>query len=103
MACLSLLGGRRCVPGLQPTGPQPPCPLPLAGWNCTTEPAQQVGAVICSATRTVVPWSVLPARVTYCQEEAASFGPENKGETCARGSSSSSSVARGASKGGVGA
>ncbi|KAL4427456.1 hypothetical protein ABPG77_000745 [Micractinium sp. CCAP 211/92] len=49
------------------------------GWNCTTEPAQQVGAVICSATQTVVPWSVLPAQVTYCREEAAAFGPGDEG------------------------
>ncbi|KAL4447421.1 hypothetical protein ABPG75_004640 [Micractinium tetrahymenae] len=49
------------------------------GWNCTTEPAQKVGTVICSATQTVVPWSVLPAQVTYCRDEAAAFGPGNKG------------------------
>lgn len=32
------------------------------------------GATICSATQTVVPWSVLPAQVIYCEEAAADFG-----------------------------
>ena len=43
------------------------------GWNLTTMPAMKVGATICSATQTVVPWSVLPARVTYMNEGAAEF------------------------------
>lgn len=45
---------------------QPHCRVsfpPLAGWNCTTTPAMRNGATICSATQTVVPWSVLPAQV----------------------------------------
>jgi hypothetical protein len=33
----------------------------------------KVGATICSATQTVVPWSVLPARVTYMNEGAEKF------------------------------
>lgn len=33
----------------------------------------KVGTTICSATQTVVPWSVLPARVTYMKEGAAKF------------------------------
>lgn len=37
------------------------------------------GATICSATQTVVPWSVLPAQVVYCNESAAEFGPGDKG------------------------
>ncbi|PSC67147.1 hypothetical protein C2E20_9158 [Micractinium conductrix] len=48
------------------------------GWNCTTGPAQRPGVVICSATQTVVPWSVLPAQVTYSTEGAADFGPKDK-------------------------
>eukprot|EP00882_Tetradesmus_deserticola_P001654 GHRQ01001781.1.p1 GENE.GHRQ01001781.1~~GHRQ01001781.1.p1 ORF type:complete len:256 (+),score=63.08 GHRQ01001781.1:64-831(+) len=43
------------------------------GWNCTTNPAMKVGATICSATQTVVPWSVLPARVTYMNEGSEQF------------------------------
>lgn len=31
------------------------------------------------ATQTVVPWSVLPAQVVYAREEAAEFGPSDKG------------------------
>lgn len=45
-----------------------------AGWNCTTSPPMAPGATICSATQTVVPWSVLPAQVIYCEEAAADFG-----------------------------
>ncbi|KAI7838667.1 hypothetical protein COHA_007470 [Chlorella ohadii] len=55
------------------------------GWNCTTAPAMQNGATICSATQTVVPWSVLPAQVVYCNESAAEFGPGNKGRRFAVG------------------
>jgi len=44
-----------------PVRPWPPILPP--GWNCTTAPAMQNGATICSATQTVVPWSVLPAQV----------------------------------------
>lgn len=40
-----------------------PPPACCSGWNCTTQPAMKNGAVICSATQTVVPWSVLPAQV----------------------------------------
>lgn len=47
--------------------------LQLPSWNCTTTPAMKVGTTICSATQTVVPWSVLPARVTYMNEGAANF------------------------------
>lgn len=43
------------------------------GWNMTTTPSMKVGTTICSATQTVVPWSVLPARVTYMNEGAATF------------------------------
>jgi hypothetical protein len=50
------------------------------GWNMTTTPSMKVGTTICSATQTVVPWSVLPARVTYMNEGAASFDG-GKGET----------------------
>ncbi|GAB4814132.1 hypothetical protein N2152v2_001178 [Parachlorella kessleri] len=49
------------------------------GWNVTTQPALKPGATICSATQTVVPWSVLPAQVVYCKEGAASLGAGNKG------------------------
>lgn len=45
----------------------------FAGWNCTTNPAMKVGVTICSATQTVVPWSVLPARVTYMNEGSEQF------------------------------
>jgi hypothetical protein len=38
------------------------------GWNMTTTPAMAVGATICGATQTVLPWSVLPARVSYLDE-----------------------------------
>lgn len=55
------------------------------GWNCTTTPAMRNGATICSATQTVVPWSVLPAQVVYCNESAAEFGPGNKGRRFAVG------------------
>ncbi|PSC68732.1 hypothetical protein C2E20_7698 [Micractinium conductrix] len=58
------------------------------GWNCTTGPAQRPGVVICSATQTVVPWSVLPAQVTYSTEGAADFGPKDKGRRFALGLSS---------------
>lgn len=47
--------------------------LQLPSWNCTTTPAMKVGTTICSATQTVVPWSVLPARVTYINEGAEEF------------------------------
>ena len=43
------------------------------GWNMTTTPSMQVGSTVCSATQTVVPWSVLPARVTYMNEGTAKF------------------------------
>lgn len=43
------------------------------GWNMTTTPAMAAGTTICSATQTVVPWSVLPARVTYVKETTPSF------------------------------
>lgn len=45
----------------------------------TTKPAVKAGVTICSATQTVVPWSVLPAQVVYCKEESADFGPGDKG------------------------
>jgi hypothetical protein len=51
----------------------PQAHLQLPSWNCTTTPAMKVGTTICSATQTVVPWSVLPARVTYMNEGAANF------------------------------
>jgi uncharacterized protein (UPF0548 family) len=47
--------------------------LQLPSWNCTTAPAMKVGTTICSATQTVVPWSVLPARVTYMKEGSEKF------------------------------
>ena len=77
--------GQPVVPSLAPaaaahhTLASPPAPPPPAGWNCTTAPSQKAGATLCSATQTVVPWSVLPAQVTYCSEGAAQFGPGNKG------------------------
>jgi len=43
------------------------------GWNSTTKPDMRPGTTICSATQTVVPWSVLPAQVVYCKEEAATL------------------------------
>jgi hypothetical protein len=52
---------------------QPPLVAVRAGWNCTTNPSMKVGATICSATQTVVPWSVLPARVTYMNEGSEKF------------------------------
>lgn len=54
-------------------------------WNFTTTPAVEAGARICSATQTVVPWSVLPAQVVYAREEAAEFGPSDKGSRFAVG------------------
>ncbi|EFN59596.1 hypothetical protein CHLNCDRAFT_132985 [Chlorella variabilis] len=58
------------------------------GWNCTTTPALKPGVTICSATQTVVPWSVLPAQVVYCKEESAEFGPGDKGMRFSVGMSS---------------
>ncbi|KAI3429326.1 hypothetical protein D9Q98_005421 [Chlorella vulgaris] len=55
------------------------------GWNVTTKPAVKAGVTICSATQTVVPWSVLPAQVVYCKEESADFGPGDKGKRFAVG------------------
>lgn len=49
------------------------------GWNFTTKPAVSPGSKICSATQTVVPWSVLPAQVVYARDEAVDFGGGDKG------------------------
>ncbi|KIY99763.1 hypothetical protein MNEG_8198 [Monoraphidium neglectum] len=55
------------------------------GWNFTTKPAVKTGTKICSATQTVIPWTVLPAQVVYSQDEAADFGGGDKGRRFAVG------------------
>ncbi|KAI8471612.1 MAG: hypothetical protein J3K34DRAFT_520428 [Monoraphidium minutum] len=55
------------------------------GWNFTTKPPVKEGAKLCSATQTVVPWSVLPAQVVYSGDEAADFGGGDKGRRFAVG------------------
>jgi hypothetical protein len=56
------------------------CYMCCVGWNSTTKPDMRPGTTICSATQTVVPWSVLPAQVVYCKEEAANLRDGGKGE-----------------------
>ena len=85
-------------PLLPPTSPLsdsllPPCSAPCTtGWNSTTTPPAKVGATLCSATQTVVPWSVLPAQVVYSKEGTAQFGLGDSGESAERGEAQSSTV-----------